>query len=209
MRDVVLIGGGGHASDVLSVIEARNAVKPEFRCVGYLSEDDLAGQRLERRGLARLGVPEDLDRIDAAYVLAIGYPQVRHAVASRIDLSSHEAVTLVHPHAILNTDVRVETGAVVLAGCVLSANVVVEEHAYVGQLCSIGHDTVLGTYSSVMPGAVVSGDVVVGTQVLIGTSATVLQGLQLGSRATLGGSSLLTKDLPPDVTAMGVPARWE
>lgn len=208
IRDLVIIGGGGHASDVLSVVEAMNQAQETWRCIGYLSDDELPDRRLERRGLERLGDPSKLGAFDAHYALAIGYPQVRQSVAGRMDLSSHAAATLVHPDAVLNTNVHLEPGAVVLAGAVCSPDVQVQTHAYVSQLCSIGHDTVVGPFSSVMPGAMISGDVVMGRSVLAGTSSTVLQGLELGDNSVLGGGSLLTKDLPPGATGVGIPARW-
>src|SRR5436309_2890937 len=42
---LVLVGGGGHASDVLEVIEAVNAARPTYRVVGILDDHDLDGRR--------------------------------------------------------------------------------------------------------------------------------------------------------------------
>lgn len=41
----------------------------------------------------------------------------------------------------------------------------------------------------------------------IGTSATILCGVTIGENAVIGAGSVVTKDIPPNVVAYGVPAR--
>jgi len=41
----------------------------------------------------------------------------------------------------------------------------------------------------------------------IGTSATILCGVTIGENAIIGAGSVVTKDIPPNVVAAGVPAR--
>ena len=209
MRDLVLIGGGGHASDVLAAIEAMNAVEPRFRVIGYLSDDASAVQRLERRGVLRLGRPEDIAaHPDAGVVLAIGYPTVRAQVEGRLGLAERWSPTIVHPSAVVGPGCSIGDGAVVLAGSTLSPDVQIGAHAHVSQLCPIGHDVVVGTMSGVLPGAVISGDAHIGARAMIGAGATVLQGLTVGDDAVVGAGALVTKDVPAGVVAKGSPARW-
>lgn len=47
----------------------------------------------------------------------------------------------------------------------------------------------------------------VGKRVSIGTSATILCGITIGDGAKIGAGSVVTKDVPPGVTVVGVPAR--
>jgi acetyltransferase-like isoleucine patch superfamily enzyme len=43
--------------------------------------------------------------------------------------------------------------------------------------------------------------------VWIGANAVVLKGVTIGQRTIVGAGSVVTRDLPPDVIAAGVPAR--
>ncbi|HED23611.1 MAG TPA: transferase, partial [Firmicutes bacterium] len=52
----------------------------------------------------------------------------------------------------------------------------------------------------------ISGNVKVGEGVMIGTGATVLQGVQVGPWCRIGAGAVVTKDLPANCTAVGVPA---
>jgi acetyltransferase-like isoleucine patch superfamily enzyme len=41
----------------------------------------------------------------------------------------------------------------------------------------------------------------------IGTSSTILCGVTIGENAIIGAGSVVTKDIPPNVIAYGVPAK--
>lgn len=52
-----------------------------------------------------------------------------------------------------------------------------------------------------------SAAVVVGTNVWLGSRSIVLKGVTIGDNAVIGAMSLVTKDIPPNTVAAGVPAR--
>jgi acetyltransferase-like isoleucine patch superfamily enzyme len=47
----------------------------------------------------------------------------------------------------------------------------------------------------------------VGSFSLLGLGAAVLPGVSVGSRSIIGAGSVVARDIPDDVVAMGVPAR--
>ena len=58
-----------------------------------------------------------------------------------------------------------------------------------------------------MPGATVAGQVLIEDEAVIGTNATVLPNLRIGSRAIIGAGAVVTHDVAPGTTVIGVPAR--
>ena len=51
------------------------------------------------------------------------------------------------------------------------------------------------------------GDIVVGNNVYIGTRTTILPGVHIGDNTIIGAGSVVTKDIPSNVVAAGVPCR--
>ena len=51
------------------------------------------------------------------------------------------------------------------------------------------------------------GQIVVGNEVWIGAGVIVLSGVTIGDRSVIGAGSVVTKDIPPDSVAVGMPAR--
>lgn len=81
-------------------------------------------------------------------------------------------------------------------------------------LISIGDNTVIGYNATVLAHEfLVSeyriGRVDIGRDVLIGANATVLAGVSIGDRAMVAASSLVNKDVPSGVLAIGVPVQFK
>ncbi|AZH26341.1 acyltransferase [Haloplanus aerogenes] len=51
-----------------------------------------------------------------------------------------------------------------------------------------------------------TGEVVIGERALIGAGAVVLPGVEIGADAKVAANSLVTEDVPPGTTVVGVPA---
>lgn len=54
---------------------------------------------------------------------------------------------------------------------------------------------------------VIVGDIVLGNNVYVGTRTTILPGVHIGDNTIIGAGSVVTKDIPANVVAAGVPCR--
>ena len=77
--------------------------------------------------------------------------------------------------------------------------ITVEDHAIIGYDATIlCHEFLQDEYRL--------GDVVVGERAMIGAGAILLPGVEIGEGAQVAANSLVTEDVPPNVTVAGVPA---
>ena len=74
-------------------------------------------------------------------------------------------------------------------------------------LVSIGHDTIIGDFVHVNPMVNIAGGSIIGNDVFIGVKATILPA-KIGDGAVIGACALVTKDVPPNVIAKGIPAKY-
>jgi sugar O-acyltransferase (sialic acid O-acetyltransferase NeuD family) len=208
---IVLLGGGGHASDVLGALEAilqAGSVAGPLTVIGFLADGEVAFRRFAGRSLPHVGGMKDMATVGAThFVSCVGYPQGRRKLALEGEAAGLAPFPVVHPRAIVPATAEVLPGAVVLAGAILSPLTQVGRHAMIGQGAVLGHDCQVGDFASVMPAACVSGDTVLGAGCLIGANATVLEKLRVGAGAVVAAGAVVTQDVPPGATVMGVPAR--
>jgi sugar O-acyltransferase (sialic acid O-acetyltransferase NeuD family) len=182
---------------------------PDSRVIGIVADDDIDMSRFEDRGITQLGSIDDLKHLDAThFIAAVGYPAGRKAVAERAIGFGLQPISIIHPRAWVPNDVPVGPGSVILAGVCISPRAVVGCHVYLSHGSLIGHDCRASDYASVMPGAAVSGDTLLGEGCTIGANATVLEKRSVGAWAVIGAGAVVTSDIPDNVTAKGIPARY-
>ena len=81
----------------------------------------------------------------------------------------------------------------------------------IGDDCLIGHNAVIATLQHGMQpssrGDLIPAPVVIGRNVWLGANVTVLPGVTIGDDSVIGAGSVVTRDIPVGVVAVGSPAR--
>jgi sugar O-acyltransferase (sialic acid O-acetyltransferase NeuD family) len=206
-RDVVIIGGGGHATVVVDALRgARGAI-----IVGYVALRESLLSSLDIPWLGNDDVIASLASRGMRYV-ALGVAGAasndrRRQLFEHWTAAGFSFVDVVHPRATVARDVvhgpglQALAGAVINPGAHLGANVIVNSNATVEHHCEIGD------HAHIAPGATLCGNVVVGTGCLVGAGAVTAPGVRLGHRVVVGAGSAVIRDVADGLTVGGAPAR--
>lgn len=206
---VVIIGAGGHAREVLDIFDACRAAGEAWEVLGYLVEPQFGAAGTVVNGLPVLGGIDwlaDHGRQVRA-VCGIGAPEVRHRLVAEAAQLGVDFATVIHPTALRTRWVEIGRGVVVAAGSILTNHVALGDHAHINLSCTISHDARVGRFATLAPGVHVSGNVTIGEGAYLGTGSVVLQRLRIGEWATVGAGAVVTADIAPNATAVGMPAR--
>lgn len=210
VRDLVLVGSGPMAREVLGLVEAVNALTPTWRVLGLLDDDPA------KHGSLVGGVPvlggRDAVADHPTVALAVctgrpGDPGSRRRIPAALDLPDDRWATLVHPSCVLGPRVEVGHGTVLLAGVVATADVTLGAHCVVMPGTVLTHDDVLGEGVIVASGVRVSGTVSVGDSAYLGAGCLLREGITVGREAVVGMGAVVLTDVPAGETWVGSPAR--
>jgi acetyltransferase-like isoleucine patch superfamily enzyme len=91
---------------------------------------------------------------------------------------------------------------------VVNPNVTTGPHAIINSNATIEHEASLGAFVHVAPGATVLGRVTIQERTHIGAGAVIRQGASIGKDVMVGAGAVVASDLPDEVRAVGVPARF-
>jgi sugar O-acyltransferase (sialic acid O-acetyltransferase NeuD family) len=208
MKDLVIFGTGGFAREVLQIVEDINEKAATWNLVGFLDEDRTKWNST-LQGLPVLGDTAWLERNPhVAVSVAIGSPADRRKVVLTLEhVECSGLALLVHPLAWISKRVEIGPGTVLDAGALVSPDARIGRHVILNNNCTVGHDTVLEDFVTVAPGASIAGEAHVSEGCDLGINCTVVQGIAIGHWSIVGAGAVVVRHLPPNVTAVGVPAQ--
>ena len=138
-------------------------------------------------------------------IIAIGDNPLRRSVFERFQGAAW--ISVIHPEAFVHPSVRIGDGTVVFAGAVIQTDAEIGNHAIVNTGATIDHDCVLDDFVHVAPGVHLAGCVKVGEGGFLGIGAAAIMSITIGEWTTVGAGSVVVRDLPANIVAVGNPAR--
>lgn len=203
--DIVLIGAGGHGKVVLDIVQRQK----QHRVVGFV-DADASLHDTTISGVAVLGGINQLMKLRSqkvrGVIVSIGDNRVRQQYAKEAADAGLELITAIHPNATVASSATIGRNVVVCAGAILCPDATIGDGTIVNTGAIVDHECVIGEAVHLCPGVALAGRVRVGDLAFIGMGARIIQCLSIGARSLVGAGAVVIRDIPPDSTAVGVPA---
>ncbi len=138
--------------------------------------------------------------------IALGNPTVKRKIASKCTMLDIELIGAVHPSAIIASTAIIGEGATIGAGVIINTDARIGNFALINTGVIIEHDSQVGDYANISPGACIGGRVTIEEEAFIGSGAIVLARTTVGKRSIVGMGAVVTRSIPDNTLAYGVPA---
>ncbi|MBE5737099.1 MAG: acetyltransferase [Clostridiales bacterium] len=201
MKDLVIIGAGGHGRVVADIAQKLGVYANIF----FLDDGDIK----ETMGLPVVGKTFDAEKfIDKADLfVAIGNNQVRRDFNERLLKLGADIPTLIHPSANIGACVEIGLGSAVMAGTVVNPCSKLGKGVILNTCSSIDHDCVVGDYCHIAVGSHVAGTVKLGENVCVGAGAIIKNNVEVCANCVIGAGAVVVKNIIEEGTYIGVPAK--
>ena len=197
---VHILGAGGHAAVLIATLEAKGFTVAAI----YDDNPDLLNTTI--MNVPVRGKVCDLPRdFSGPAAVGIGDNITRHTIVNMFP--DCQWVSAVHPSAVVDPSATIGIGTVVFAGVVVQPRSVIGNHVILNTGCSVDHDCVVGDFCHLAPGVRLAGIVTVEEGVFMGIASSTIPQTKVGAWSTVGAGGVVIRDLPPRVTAVGVPVR--
>jgi sugar O-acyltransferase (sialic acid O-acetyltransferase NeuD family) len=118
-----------------------------------------------------------------------------------------EFPSLVHPSAVIPPSLSLGRSVFINAGAVFGGAAEIEDFVIVNRAASVGHHCAIEEFASIGPGVTLASNCRIGRGAMIGAGAVLAPGVRIGDGAVVSAGALVLRDVPPNVTVMGNPAR--
>ena len=200
-KRIYIIGAGGHGQVVLDC--AREA---GFEVVGFLDDNEsLIGKVIQ--GVKVVGPSSYAKEVNDLVVVAIGDNHKRKLVVERLALDEERFATVIHPKAVMGSNVKILPGSMIIGGVVVNTCSTIGMHTIINTSSSIDHHNEIGDFVHIAPGVHTGGFVNIRDLTFVGIGATIINNIKVGKDVIIGAGSVIIRDVPDRVTIVGVPGR--
>ena len=209
MKKIVIVGAGGHGREVADILRHQQKQAAHFAVLGFVDEDEaLHGRQID--GLAVLGGWSWLEKAkgeETSVICAVGLPEVRKRLVSRVDSLGLSFANAISPLAQVSPHARIGQGVMVFPFASVSTNTQVGDHAIINGMSLLAHDVKIGSFAVISPGSSLAGNVCIGEGCWIGIGVNINPGVSVGAWSLIGSGATVIGDIPAHVVAVGVPAK--
>lgn len=151
----------------------------------------------------------DQRRDEIGFCVTIGNPhgRVRLRLHERLSNEGLQPVTAVHPTAWISPSAQIDAGVQIHAGAIVEAHAKIGSQCIINTKASVDHECVLEQGVELAPAATLCGLVYLGVNAWVCAGATVLPRLRIGADSIVGAGAVVIRDVPKNVTVVGVPAQ--
>lgn len=201
MRDVIVIGAGGHAKVIADII-----IKSGDNLIGFL-DDYKEKDTIILENYKVLGKVEDAIKYDnenTYFIIGIGDNYTRKNFTEKLNLKYYTAI---HPTAVIGADVQIGEGSCVMPNACINPGSIIGKACIINSAALIEHDNVLGDFVHVSPSATTCGEVKIGDLTHIGARATIRNRITIAQEVVIGMGATVVGDILEKGTYIGTPAK--
>ncbi len=200
---IYILGAGATARETLNFY--KNAGR--FEEVGGFIEENCKKKEIKIQGKSIFDASSiaTLPK-DSIFIGAMGSPKRKRWI-EEIEKKGFKFDTLIHPSAIVGDSVNINKGCIIYPGVILTCDIKIGRHSIINIGTTINHDSTIGDFVSVGPGVNIPGNVIIGNGCWISVGVKIINKITIGQCSFIGAGAVVTKDIPDNVLAVGVPAK--
>ena len=191
LKEIILIGGGGHCKSVIDVIEQQGI----YKIAGIIDkpsrvDSDVLGYKV-------IGCDSDLEVMAKKYNYAIvTVGQTRSSTLRRdlFDLLTRIGFLLpsiIAPDAYVSKHSNIGKGVVILHGAVINANASIGDNCIINSKALIEHDCQVNNHCHISTSAVLNGGVIIEEESFIGSGAIIKESTRVIKSSFVKAGSLV------------------
>ena len=191
MKQILLVGAGGHCKSCIDVIE-------KIGCWQIAGIVDLKGSDVtEVLGYPVIGSDEDLEMLRKNYEYAfvtvgqIASAAIKMKLYAVVNSLGFKQPSLVSPAAYFSKHASIGEGSIVMHHALVNAAAKIGNNCIINSKALIEHDAIIGDHCHISTAAVINGGVAVGEQSFVGSHTTTKQTVVIPTQSFIKAGSIV------------------
>jgi len=191
MKDIILIGGGGHCKAVIDVIEQEG----RFNIIGIIDKAELLGKNvLDYQIIGNDSELNNLIKKCNNALITIGQiksPVLRIKLFDKVLKLGFILPTIVSPRAYISRHARIGVGSVIMHDALVNAGAIIGDNCIINTKSLVEHGSKIGNHCHISTNAVINGDVTLDDGSFIGSGVITKEGIRIDSNFFAKAGSII------------------
>ena len=191
MKEIILIGCGGHCRSVIDVIEQED----KFKIAGLVDKSDPKTGSIF--GYPIIGNDQDLEHLVCKYkyaLIAVGQissPKLRIDLFKMAKELGFVLPSIFSPRAYISRNATIGEGTVIMHDALVNANVRIGKNCIINSRALIEHDCEIKNHCHISTNTTINGGVVIGEGSFIGSGSTTKENIIVDANSFIKAGSVV------------------
>jgi sugar O-acyltransferase (sialic acid O-acetyltransferase NeuD family) len=177
MKEIILIGGGGHCKSVIDVIEQEG----RFNIVGVIDKPELLGTKV----LDYSVIGNDSDMVSLAKkhlhaIVTVGQiklPAFRIKLFNMAVKAGFVLPNITSPRSYVSKHAIIGDGTIIMHDVLINANVTIDDNCIINSKALIEHDCIISKHCHISTNAIINGSVIVESECFVGSGSIIKESI--------------------------------
>jgi sugar O-acyltransferase (sialic acid O-acetyltransferase NeuD family) len=191
MKEIILIGGGGHCKSVIDVIEQEG----QFQIAGIIDKAELFENNV--LGYPVIGNDSDLEGLAKKYshaLVTIGQiksPEPRKNLFNLAIKAGFIIPSIISPMAYVSKHAFIGNGVVVMHGVIINANASIGDNCIINSKALIEHDSKVYENCHISTNTTINGGVIIESGCFIGSGSILRESITINKNSFIKAGSIV------------------
>ena len=208
MKNIIIIGGGGHAKVLIDLIRTLK----NFKIGGIIDPKIKKGKKIH--GIKVLGDDKILPRLKKKGIkyLALGIGsegdnKKRYKIWKNLINKGFDFPVLIHKNSSTSKNIKVGQGSQIFNQSIINAGAKIGKISVINTSTIIEHDCKIGNNVFTGTRATLCGGVIVEDNTFIGAESCILPRIKIKSNVLVAAKALVNRNLEKNIKVKGIPAK--
>jgi len=207
MKNLIIIGARGFGREVYNIAIQTKEYNNKWVIKGFLDDKTTALKDFQNYPSILSSVEEYQIEKNDVFICALGDVKWKKKYVNMILGKNGEFINIIHPTVNMGLNTKIGRGCIICPYTYISNDVTIGNFTTIQSHSAIGHDVTIGNFNQINALTFFGGFVKTEDEVTVNPGATIIPKTIIGEQSILGINSTILKQVKPNVTMFGTPAK--